>query len=93
MPDALDNGNQKLNERQRRLLSIMLSISSFVIYNGKGLQLDRDLGYLGLPDDLCTLSDRETSLLWLQRDIDMEQSQESVADFVYNLFDTGSKSG
>ena len=52
----------------------MLSISSFVIYNGKGSQLDRDLGYLGLPDDLCTLSDRETSLLWLQRDIDMEQS-------------------
>ena len=64
-------------DRQRRLLSIMISISTFVIFNGKLVDIERDLEALSVPEDLCALADRQTSLLWLMRDVD--RASESVA--------------
>ena len=37
-------------DRQKRLLSIMLAISSFVIYNGRVLDLDKNLADLAIPE-------------------------------------------
>ena len=64
----------------------MLSISTFVIYNGKLTQLERDLEAMSVPEDLCSLSDRQMSLLWLMRDVDREAETTPADSFVQSLF-------
>ena len=61
-------------ERQRKLLSILLSISTFVIYNGYGLDLDKDLERMSMPDEPPT--EIRPHLLWLIRD--MEQGHQNL---------------
>ena len=80
-----------IGDRQKRLLSILLSISSFVIYNGKPNQVERDLEVMTVPKDLCAPLDRQLSLLWLTRDADKESETISPNTFVTNLFSQGSK--
>ena len=60
----------------------MLSISTFVIYNGRAGQVERDLEAMNLPSDLCSLSDRQPSILWLTRDVNRELETTSAEDFV-----------
>jgi hypothetical protein len=60
------------SDRQKRLLSVLLSISTFVIYNSKGIDLEKDLELMTIPEDLCAVGDRNLKLLWLMRDIDKE---------------------
>jgi len=47
-----------------------MSISSFIIYNGKMIDLEKDLETMAIPEDLCGISDRTMKLLWLMRDVD-----------------------
>ena len=68
-----------IGDRQKRLLSVLLSISTFVIYNGKLGRIDKDLEAMAVPSELCSLADKQTSLLWLMRDVDRE-SESTPAD-------------
>ena len=60
----------------------MLSISTFVIYNGKTGQVERDLEAMNLPSDLCSLTDRKPSILWLTRDVNRELEATPADTFV-----------
>ena len=71
-------------ERQRKLISILMSISSFVIYNGQGLDLERDLERMSCADEPpCEL---RAHLLWLIRDCDRTQEQMTAQAFIQSLF-------
>ena len=78
-----------MGDRQKRLLSVMLGISTFVIYNGKLVEggrgrrdvlVAKDLENMTLPSDLCGLTDRTSSLLWLMREVDREAETEEPSD-------------
>ena len=60
-------------EKQRKLLSILLSISTFVIYNGKGLELEKDLERISMADEPPL--ELRPHLLWLFRDSDCDQEK------------------
>lgn len=50
-----------------------------MIYNGKLGRVEKDLEAMAVPSELCSLADKETSLLWLMRDVDRE-SESTPAD-------------
>lgn len=57
-----------------------------MIYNGKIASVERDFEAMSVPSDLCSLLDRQTSLLWLMRDVDRESETVSADLFVQSLF-------
>ena len=61
-----------------------MSISSFVIYNGQGLDLERDLERMSVADEPpCEL---RAHLLWLIRDCDRTEEQMTAQAFIQSLF-------
>ena len=69
-------------EKQRKLVSILISISSFVIYNGLGLDLEKDLERMSVADE--PPFEIHAHLLWLIRDCVQEEL--SPQDFITSLF-------
>ena len=63
-----------------------MSISTFVIYNSKSMDLEKELETMTLPEDLCSLEDRSLKLLWLMRDVNKETEPIPPDNFLQTLF-------
>ena len=57
-----------------------MSISSFVIYNGQGLDLEKDLERMSVADE--PPFELRAHLLWLIRDVDRNDEQMSAQAFI-----------
>lgn len=77
-----------VGDRQKRLLSILLGISTFVVFNGKPVDIQRSMDAMAVPEDPCLVSDRQLSLLWLLRDTDTDDEQLPADALIQNLFST-----
>ena len=67
-------------------MSVLWSISSFVLYNGKGIELERDLEIMNFPVNLWSKHERSSSLMWLMRDVDKEAENLPSDTLIKNLF-------
>ena len=75
------NPNQ---DRQRKIISILLAVSSFLIYLGDGLDLEKDLERLSMADE--SPLEIQPHLLWLLKNLENRHEIHSAQDFIQNLF-------